>query len=395
MLGNLGTLHNDVFDKLEEDAEGVARRMVMAIREEVEEYRTVRDPKIAAEVLAHAVEHVQLIARCGRAGRTPTEAELEFVRARGAQRARQLMPLEALQETYLIGQRTTWEAIVEAAGDSPEGLRAAQQLTAWTFRYTHAINVAVAAGYLAESHALASEVERGRRDLLDWLLSGQPPGPDEERRAEGLGLRPETEYVVVVATHDGEAEAERLVQRALVPQDPFVVARHEEIVAIVPVYARRGPRELRDALERTAAELERIHGVRVRAGVSTTCGGGLDDVVRGYAEARRALRHAAPVVALEEISLYDYLAEAVDDTAQRLAPRGLDQLAPLADTLNAYADCDLNVARTAEFLEVHPNTVHYRLRRVHEVTGHDPRRFADLVELTTALRLLKPGTPLR
>ena len=40
---------------------------------------------------------------------------------------------------------------------------------------------------MSESHALASEVERGRRDLLDRLLSGRPPGPDEERRAEALG----------------------------------------------------------------------------------------------------------------------------------------------------------------------------------------------------------------
>jgi DNA-binding PucR family transcriptional regulator len=134
--------------------------------------------------------------------------------------------------------------------------------------------------------------------------------------------------------------------------------------------------------------------VSVSAGVSTACEG-LAEIGRGYGEARRALRHATPVAALEEISLFDYLAESADDTAQRLTPRGIDQLAPLAETLQAYAGCDLNVARTAEHLDVHPNTVHYRLRRVQELTGRDPRRFADLVELTTALRLHKPGSPLR
>ena len=154
----------------------------------------------------------------------------------------------------------------------------------------------------------------------------------------------------------------------------------------MPIVARRGPRELRDAIERAAAEQDRIHGVRLRAGVSTVCSG-LTEIGRGYAEARRALRHADPVAALEEISLFDYLAESADETAQRLVPPGLDQLAPLADTLEAYAACDLNVARTAEYLAVHPNTVHYRLRRVQELTSRDPRKFADLVELTTALRL--------
>ena len=66
----------------------------------------------------------------------------------------------------------------------------------------------------------------------------------------------------------------------------------------------------------------------------------------------------------------------------------MERLGPLAETLTAYADCDLNVARTAEPLGVHANTIHYRLRRVLELTGRDPRRFAELVELTTALRLL-------
>ena len=139
-------------------------------------------------MLAHADEHVHLIARCGRQDRVPAGPELDFVRARGAQRARQLMPLDALQESYLIGQRITWEAIVGAAGDSPQGLRIAQELTAWTFRYTHVINVAVAEGFLTESHALASEVERGRRDLLDRLLSGQPAGA--RRGAPRGGARP-------------------------------------------------------------------------------------------------------------------------------------------------------------------------------------------------------------
>jgi PucR C-terminal helix-turn-helix domain len=41
--------------------------------------------------------------------------------------------------------------------------------------------------------------------------------------------------------------------------------------------------------------------------------------------------------------------------------------------------------------------VHHRLRRIHELTGHDPRRFAELAELTAALRLLdldRPDGPL-
>ena len=126
---------------------------------------------------------------------------------------------------------------------------------------------------------------------------------------------------------------------------------------------------------------------------------GMSEVARGYVEAGRALRQAggdAPVVALEEVGLFDYLAASADETARRLLPAGTEALmraderlgGALSATLRAYADCDLNVARAAEHLIVHPNTVHYRLRRVQELSGRDPRRFEDLVELTAALRLL-------
>jgi PucR-like helix-turn-helix protein/diguanylate cyclase with GGDEF domain len=407
MATHLGTLHKrlalKVLDQLEANAETIARRMALAAREEVEEYAGVAAPDFAAEVLAHASEHVAAFVRASRAERPPEGDELDFVRARGAQRARELMPLDALLKSYLIGQRTMWEAIVEAAGESPDGMRAAQDLTALTFRYTHAINVAVADAYLRESNALATEAERSRRDLLDRLLSGRESGPDEARRAEALGLRPDVEHVVVVATVAGGEGVARLVVRALVrvdPERPFVVPRHDEVVAVLRVYVRRGPAEIRDGLERAVVALARTHGVHVRAGVSAVCSG-LPELARGYGEAGRALRHAdadRPVVGLQDIALVDYLAAGADDTAHRLVPTGARRLleadggqpGALTRTLRAYAGCDLNVARTAERLTVHPNTVHYRLRRIATLTGRDPRRFDDLAELLTALRLLEP-----
>ena len=70
------------------------------------------------------------------------------------------------------------------------------------------------------------------------------------------------------------------------------------------------------------------------------------------------------MVALQDVALLDYLASGADDTARRMVPAG------------------------AQRLTVHPNTVHYRLGRVATLTGRDPRRFDDLAELLTALRLL-------
>ena len=367
--------------------------MAAATRAEVAEYAAVRDPSFAAEVIAHAREHVHGFVRCARSGRAPAGAELDFVRERGAQRARELLSLDSLLEAYLIGQRTVWESVTELAGDSPDGLRAAQELTAVTFVYTHAINVALAAAYVRERQAIASQAERARRDVLDHLLSGGSADGPYVRRAEALGLPADGPHVVAVATC---ADADRLglVEQALAVDDAarsFVAAKGDEVIAVLPVYVRRGPAEVRAAIARAAERLARTHGLEMRAGVGTV-GDELGDVARGYAEARRALRHAPAggTVALEDVGLVDYLAEHADDAAQRLVPAAAAALAgdeALAATLRAYADCDMNVARAAERLVVHPNTVHYRLRRVAEATGRDPRRFGDLLELLLALRL--------
>lgn len=59
----------------------------------------------------------------------------------------------------------------------------------------------------------------------------------------------------------------------------------------------------------------------------------------------------------------------------------------LTDTIRAFADADLKVNAAAEQLQVHPNTAQYRLRRIEERTGRNPRQIADLLDLLFAIAL--------
>ena len=102
------------------------------------------------------------------------------------------------------------------------------------------------------------------------------------------------------------------------------------------------------------------------------------------------MRHAPPgtAVALSDVRLLDYLIEHAGATARRIVPDWASALSPdLVKTLRAFAANDLNAARTAPALNLHPNTVRYRLDRVHSLTGRDPRRFLDLVDLLAAVAL--------
>jgi DNA-binding PucR family transcriptional regulator len=77
----------------------------------------------------------------------------------------------------------------------------------------------------------------------------------------------------------------------------------------------------------------------------------------------------------------------------RLRALAHDDLAAAVETIRAFSDADLNVARAAQQLHVHPNTVRYRLQQIATKTGHDPRTFSGLVDLICILELgPEPGS---
>jgi DNA-binding PucR family transcriptional regulator len=63
----------------------------------------------------------------------------------------------------------------------------------------------------------------------------------------------------------------------------------------------------------------------------------------------------------------------------------------LRATLEAFSQAILNVATAAQLLSVHPNTMRYRLGRITELSGRDPRVTRDLMELTAASQVLGLG----
>lgn len=75
------------------------------------------------------------------------------------------------------------------------------------------------------------------------------------------------------------------------------------------------------------------------------------------------------------------------DQAKRILD-GLDD-PELTETLEAFLQHNLNLTHTAEALNIHRNTVIYRLDRITEKLGKDPRSFTDAVELYLALQLQK------
>jgi sugar diacid utilization regulator len=253
-----------------------------------------------------------------------------------------------------------------------------------------------------QQHRVA-DADRVRRDLLEHLLAGELPS----RRpllaaAQAHGLTAERPVLVAsIVPAAPDADIPQLAGEAISRIDgpcgrALVVSRQTELVLVAAL------RDLADAhtvCDRLAAAHDRLRddGISLAVGVGTVAAG-VAGLPGAYREARTALADVPAgggVVALPRLSPFEYLALKADETARRLVdPRLRGFLAAdlarggvLVETTRAFADADLNLRLAAERLRVHPNTALYRLRKVEERTGRNPRRIADLLDLLVAMAL--------
>ncbi|MFA5787327.1 MAG: helix-turn-helix domain-containing protein, partial [Actinomycetota bacterium] len=248
------------------------------------------------------------------------------------------------------------------------------------------------------------------RDLVEEMLAGDRQLSSASRRVlSSLGFRPSAECRAVVAAvrEDGgcgEADATRMAMEAIDKalacggEAPLIVARHAEVLAVVLEHAFS---TFLERLAQTASDLKRTRGISIAAGASLVCQG-FEGMPVAHRQAQLALRQArnGQVLTLSEASLLSYLVSAADATGRAIVPLEVKELmakdvrcrGALLETLLAYMDADLNVARVARTLFVHPNTVHYRLHRIEKITGRSTRSFRDLVELLIAIETLRSGS---
>jgi sugar diacid utilization regulator len=267
------------------------------------------------------------------------------------------------------------------------------QVATWALDFADRLATAVAAAYLDESEQLAREREHRRSALLNAILAG-PAGDPMDRPSELDGRH----CVAVVRVEPGlsllelEQTGQLLEERA---QALLWTVRHRSVVAALPWLRevdRCGWRKRLAALAKESPIL------------AVGLGGPADGVAEtraSYAEAAAALR-VGPLVATSPARVYDHqdLAPLValleqPDRARRFAQSTLQPLGDVVErpwlvpTLEAYLMHQGRLKEAAADLDVHVNTVKYRLK---EVRAHAGPAFADgdrAVSILLALRALR------
>ena len=389
---------------LEARREELAQQTLERIRHAIPAYATIEDAAILADVTQHVAENHDVLRTSLLRGRPVTEEDLAFIRPHAALRARRGVPVADFLQAFRIGHWVIWDAIVELAEEDEEVRAAALLAARLVIEFIDHASTHAAQSYLEAQQLLVAEGDRVRRDLLEDLLAGREPAPGPRlSAARAAGLDADGRCMLAAAVPVGVIEDELAFRSAAStlaravggPVRPLTVVRHDEIV-IVRALGAEDPRTLTEPIREAARELA-TNGLALAVGISTASEttAGLPDAYRDACTAVESLGPDGGVLALAELSAFDYLTLRADETARRLLSPAIQRFVEedaasggaLTGTLLEYAASNLNAKVAAQRLFIHVNTAHHRLARIEEKTGCDLRALADVQELLIAIRL--------
>jgi hypothetical protein len=358
------------------DLDALVAEMGAAYQAEIPEYAAMSDATMARDVLPVSRRLVELFLECVVHERTLTARELRTFEQSGRDRLAMGMPLESVLRAYRIAGRTAWSALCAAVQPGEEALLA--DLGARWIDIVDRTSSALARAYLAASHDRLRDLDARRRELVEALLTATDPS-----EVAAVGLRFSTvlasSYVPVLVGGDGAvAGIDALLADA--PAGTLAGHRGERVLLLVP--------------HRLSSPLRRPRAVAA-SGRPAACGRALLEEVQhveqllttALAEGHEEGAFGPDDLLVEQLLLgNERVAEALRrQVGEVLASR--DSSGVLMSTLRAYLATG-SVPEAARQEHVHVNTVAYRLGRVRELTGFDPR-----VPQQSALLVLGLGLP--
>jgi hypothetical protein len=369
--------------RVERQSDPLARRMLAELVRQIPLYSHLPQEQLQGEILDILRYNLGVFFRILREGGHASPEDLAEVRSSAARRAEERIPLEAVLTAYHVGALVAWEVLGEEA--HPEEREEMIGLATQVMAYIEAVTGAVAGAYLEERQAIYGEEREARRALAESLLSGG----QSESLAPRAGYALAPGYLVIalhVATSPDESDEGvegvvasrrklRRMERVLAEgwSDALSLLGSAGGPVLVAVRDETAEPE-RERLGELLAELADAAGAAVTAGVSYKPG--LLGVPTAGGEAREVLRLATelgrpPGLYVVDDVLLEYVVTRPSEAGMRLAGllTALDHGPELLETLQGYFDADLDRRTAAAALNIHPNTLDYRLKRVGELTG--------------------------
>ncbi|WP_051023416.1 PucR family transcriptional regulator [Nocardia pneumoniae] len=259
------------------------------------------------------------------------------------------------------------------------------------------MSATVARAYARESKAAVSEHHTAVHTLTSALLGGYTTAAMV--RADGVAIAEEYSVLAVeVANHpdeqhpmlDGKVVARRKLRRL---QAELATRCGEHALALLSVVggtiliptATLSDERLDELLAQLSAAA-RVPVTAVVVTASATEVPGAADRAHELLDMVRRLRCAPGLYRFADMALeYQLTRPGPGREALGSLLDSLDDHPELFQTLRSYISNNLNRQRTARSLQIHTNTVDYRLRRISQVTGLDPTTTSGVWQLRSAL----------
>lgn len=347
----------------------------------VPEYDALSDDAMRTDVLPVSRRIVEEFFTALVEGRRPDVNGVPELNVIGRRRLEMGVPLEPMLHVYRIAGRTVWDAMVAATPAGEETVLAS--LGAAWMDYIDEAASAAAATYLEASHERIRAVDARRGALIDALLTAADAA-EVAAVATEFSTTFAGRYAPVVV---GGAGIALRVDAAAGAADPssLVGLHNGNLVVLVPERPDCAP-AIATAVGPAAAL---VWGNPVPPGAELLAEYHHAEGVLAVAVAQeRHGLHGPDDLVLERLLAGTPRATAMlAGRAEHL--RAQDRTGALEGTLRSWLESG-SIPATAAAASVHANTVAYRLRRVAELTGLDPRVPAQAAWLHLALVAAPP-----
>src|SRR6266576_5814193 len=209
------------------DLDSLVEAAIAAIRAEIPAY-AARD-EIFADVKEQVAAHYRTKLTAFLEERTVALEEVAFIRGAATRRARDGLALEDYIAAYRVGEKVLWNAVVSAAGRSPEGQEAALTLAAPLMRYVDFVTTQAARAYVEfRQFAIAAAATSGESDAPHTVSGALARAAGQKAQPLVVVRRDEVVALAAVSSHaDAGALSERVAaahERLDAEGIPFAVA---------------------------------------------------------------------------------------------------------------------------------------------------------------------------
>lgn len=316
----------------------------------------------------------------------PAEAETNVLVGRAREVMRDGMALDVVLQNYRFGVSFMWARLLESATAAE---RAAMLISAAPLaRYLSIITERVTIGCLPHTPDPRWEELERRRGIADALLAGSDP----VQWAHDPTVSVADTFLVTVLRAGDPSPGTMTKLRNQIHEIPGAFVRLDGggWTALTPIDAEDNgtSAEARiSAVLTAAAPPDAPPSFWVGVSVAPTRAA----IPVAHAEARvlgeigRCLSRPE-IIGRRTALMLEYTLAVSGPARTRLAQMldPLDDHAVLAETLDTFLDHGFNQLAAGRTLNVHRNTVTYRLTRIHELTGLDPQHPADVITLSAA-----------